>query len=246
VAVYLDTYFEQVDKVFRTIRETQLKAIREAAGAIARSLSNRGALSIMDTGHMLRHEAFFRAGGMLAVAPFSYELTLDNPIDQRKVDRTNEQIAELERRTAAVALDQSKMQSGDVLIINSNSGRTTNVVEVALQCKGLGITSIGISSREQMNRCEAAHPSGKKLFDVADVCVDTCGPFGDAAVPVRDNEPTCPMSGLAATYVYWAIHADAVEQLQDLGVNPSIFRSVHVSGHAFIEEQRKRFLERGI
>ena len=244
--MYLETYFEQVESAFTTIRETQLDAIREAAAAVAASLSKRGALLVMDTGHMLRYEAFFRAGGLLAVAPFSYELTLDNPIDQRKVERTSEQLADLERRTVAVALDQSKMQSGDVLIINSNSGRTPNVIEVALQCKDRGITTIGISSRKQMERCEAAHPSGKKLFDVADICIDTCGPFGDAAVPVRDNEPMCPMSGLAATYVYWAIHADAVEQLQQLGVNPSIFRSVHVSGLDFIEEQRKQFLERGI
>jgi uncharacterized phosphosugar-binding protein len=244
--VYLDSYFEQVESSFAKIRNTQLTAIREAAGAVARSLSNRGALLIMDTGHMLRYEAFFRAGGLLAVAPFSYELKLDNPIDQRTIERTSEQLAELEGRTVALALDQSKMQSGDVLIINSNSGRTPNVIEVALQCKDRGITTIGISSREQMDRCEAAHPSGKKLFDAADICIDTCGPFGDAAVPVHDNEPMCPMSGLAATYVYWAIHAEAVEQLQQLGVNPSIFRSVHVSGLAFIEEQRRQFLERGI
>ncbi len=183
---------------------------------------------------------------MLAVAPFSYELTLDNPIDQRKVERTPKQLAALEKQAATLALNQSKMRSGDVLIINSNSGRTSNVIEVALQCKGRSITTIGISSRDQMKRCDAAHPSGKKLFDVADFCIDTCGPFGDAAVPVRDNEPMCPMSGLAATYVYWAIHAEAVERLQELGVNPSIFRSVHVSGHDFIEEQRKKFLERGI
>lgn len=244
--MYLEMYFQAVDGVFAEIRETQTDAIRKAAAAVADSLSKKGALLVMDTGHMLRYEAFFRAGGLLAVAPFSYELTLDNPIDQRTVDRSKAYLADVEKRTAAVALDQSKMQRGDVLIINSNSGRTPNVIEVAMQCKDRGIATIGISSREQMQRCEAAHPSGKKLFDVADICIDTCGPFGDAAVPVKDNEPMCPMSGLAATYVYWAIHAEAVERLQEMGVNPTIFRSVHVSGHDFIEEQRKRFLERGI
>ncbi len=244
--MYLDTYFASVDKVFAAIRETQLPAIREAAKAIANSLSKGGALLVIDTGHMLRHEAFFRAGGLLAIAPFSYELHVDNPIDQRSVNRSAEELGELEKRTVELALSQSKMRAGDVLIINSNSGRTANVIEVARQCRGLAITTIGISSRQQMERCEPAHPSGKKLFDVVDICIDTCGPFGDAAVPVQDNESMCPMSGLAATYVFWAIQAEAVEQLQELGFNPSIFRSVHVSGQAFIEEQRKKFLERGI
>ncbi|MCL4692066.1 MAG: SIS domain-containing protein, partial [Candidatus Hydrogenedentes bacterium] len=96
--MYLDMYFEQVEKSFRRIRETQLRAIKEAAGAVAQSLVNRGALLIMDTGHMLRYEAFFRAGGMMAVAPFSYELKLDNPVDQRKAERSGEEQAELERQ----------------------------------------------------------------------------------------------------------------------------------------------------
>jgi uncharacterized phosphosugar-binding protein len=97
-----------------------------------------------------------------------------------------------------------------------------------------------------MAKCDAAHPSGKKLFDVADICIDNCGPHGDAAVEVKDNERMCPMSGLAATYIFWAIHAEVVERLQARGINPTIFRSVHVSGPAYVEMQRAEFLEKGI
>lgn len=244
--MYLESYFESVNNAFTAIRATQLGAIRKAAAAVANSLAQGGAWLVMDTGHMLRHESYFRAGGLMAIAPFSYEMKLDNPIDQRTIERTADEAFSIEKRSVDLALDQSKMKRGDVLTINSNSGRTSNVIEVALQCKGRGITTVGISSREQMRRCEAAHPSGKKLFDVTDICIDSCGPFGDAAVPVRDNEPMCPMSGLAAAYIFWAIQADVVEHLQEKGVNPTIFRSVHVSGMAFIEEQRKKFIERGI
>jgi uncharacterized phosphosugar-binding protein len=65
-------------------------------------------------------------------------------------------------------------------------------------------------------------------------------------VQVRDNEKTCPASGLAATYVFWAIHAEAVERLQAQGVNPTIYRSVHLGGSEGVEKQRKHFLEQGI
>ena len=97
-----------------------------------------------------------------------------------------------------------------------------------------------------MKGCPAAHVSGKKLFDVADICIDNCGPFGDASIEVKDNEKMCPVSGMAATYVLWAVQAEAVERLQARGVNPTIFRSVHVSGHEYIDEQRKAFMERGV
>lgn len=244
--MYLDQYFAAVEKTFEAIRTSQREAIVKAAGALADSLAAGGALSIMDTGHMLKYEAFFRAGGIMAMAPFSYELKVDNAHDQRKIDRTADETLELEKRTVALALDSSKMLKGDVLLINSNSGRTPNVIEVALQCRERGITTIGVSSSEQLKNCEAAHPTGKKLFDVVDIAIDSCGPFGDAALEVTDNEKMCPMSGLAATYILWAIQAEAVERLQARGVNPTIFRSVHVSGHAYLDKQREEFIKKGI
>jgi uncharacterized phosphosugar-binding protein len=244
--VYLDAYFEAVDQLLGSIRSTQRSVMEEAAEAIAESLANGGALLVMDTGHMLRHEAFNRAGGLMAIAPFTYELNVESPLAQRTVERTQEEAADLEARTVGLALDSSTMRRGDVLIINSNSGRTSNVIEVALQCKTRGITTIGISSSQQMQGCPVAHVSGKKLFDVADICIDNCAPFGDAALVLKDNEKMCPMSGVAGTCVLWAVQADAVERLQARGVNPTIFRSVHVSGMEYIEEQRKAFLEKGV
>lgn len=244
--MYLGQYFEAVDTALKAIRETQRPVIEKAAEAVARSLANKGALLVMDTGHMLRHEAFNRAGGLMAIAPFSYALNVENPLDQRKVVRTDYELASLEAKTVALALDQSKLKSGDVMIINSNSGRTPNVIEVALACRERGITTIAICSSEQMRNCSAAHPSGKKLFDVADICIDNCSPHGDASIPVKDNEKMCPLSGLAGTYVLWAIQAEAVERLQARGVNPTIFRSVHVSGHEYIDKQREQFMQKGI
>jgi uncharacterized phosphosugar-binding protein len=244
--VYLDRYFDAVDGVLQAIRDTQRKAIEQAAEAIAESLASRGVLAVMDTGHMLRHEAFNRAGGLMAIVPFSYGLSVECPIEHRAVTRTPEEEAELERRTVALALDKSKLRRGDVLIINSNSGRTRNVIEVAVHCKERGITTIAICSSEQMRGCPAAHGSGKKLFDVADICIDNCGPFGDASVEVTDNEKMCPVSGMAGAYVLWAVQAAAVERLQTRGVNPTIFRSVHVSGQEHIDKQREAFGERGV
>lgn len=244
--MYLEKYFAEMDRVLRGIRETQREAIERAGEAIARCLASGGAVLIMDTGHLLRHEAFLRAGGLAAFTPFSYGLTVESPLEHRSVKRTPKQLAELEGRTVALALDTGKVRRGDVLLINSNSGRTTNVVELALQCKSRGVTTVAISSSEQMRQCPAVHPSGKKLFDIADVCIDNCGPHGDALLDVRDNERMCPSSGIASAYILWAIQAVAVDRLQAKGINPTIYRSVHVGGQAFLEKQRKKFLKRGV
>ncbi len=244
--MYLDDYFESVEQLFRRIRETQREAIIQAAKAIAESLARGGALLVMDTGHLLKFESQNRAGGLMALTPFSYRMEVESPIATRPDTHSEENAAMLERRKAELALDMSTMYAGDVLIINSNSGRTPNVIEVALQCRERGIITVAICSSEQMRNCPPAHISGKKLFDIADICIDNCGPHGDALVAVRDNEKMCPGSGMAAAYILWAIQAEAVEQLQARGINPSIYRSVHVSGFEYLEKQRQEFLKKGL
>lgn len=244
--MYLDAYYRAVDRMLAAIRETQGAAIEGAAQVIADRLAARGVVFVMDTGHMLRHEAFMRAGGLLALTPFEYTLTVDTSAAHRLPPRPAEAEAGLEGQTVAIALERAGVQRGDVMLINSNSGRTPNVIEVALQCRERGTATIGLASVEQMSRCDPAHPSGKKLFDVVDVCIDTCGVYGDAMVEVEGNERMCPGSGMAAAYVLWAIQAEAVGLLQARGLHPSIYRSVHLGGHAFVEEQQRHYKETGI
>jgi uncharacterized phosphosugar-binding protein len=241
--MYLDQWFAAAAASLEHIRTDQRPFIEAAAEAIAASLAQQGAIHVMDTGHLLRHEAYFRAGGLMALSPFHYELHVDNPVVQREAAADS---AELEGRKITLALDSSKVRAGDVFIINSNSGRTSNVIEAALQCRGRSVTTIGIASVAQMTRCEAAHPTGKKLFDVVDYTIDNGAPYGDAVISVRDNENMCPLSGVASALILWAVQAEAVERLQARGVNPSIFRSVHVSGQAYIDRQLERFKAQGV
>lgn len=244
--MYLDQYFEAVDACLRRVRETQRAVIVQAADALAISLAQKGVLAVMDTGHLLKYESYYRAGGLIAITQFSYGLSLENETPQRKITRTPTEEAALEARKVALAFDASNLRPGDVLLINSNSGRTPNVIEAALAARARGIVTLGLASRAQMDACTAAHPSGKKLLEVVDIAIDNGSPFGDGAVEVTDNEKMCPLSGIASAYVLWAIQAHTVELLQARGVNPSIYRSNHVSGQAFVDQQRADFAARGI
>lgn len=243
--MYYDDFFNILESTLSFVRNDQEANIKQAAAVLADSLAQKGLLAVMDTGHMLKYEALTRAGGLMAISPFAYELTVENDAPQRKITRRAEEEAEIESRKVALALDTSNLQAGDVLFINSNSGRTPNVIETAIQARERGIHTVGIASLQQMTHCEAAHPSGKKLFDVVEIAIDNGAPHGDAAVEVRDNEKMCPLSGISAAAVLWAIQAEAVELLQARGLNPTIYRSVHVSGFEYIDRQREAFLKQG-
>jgi len=244
---YLDAYFEAVAGLGRHIRETQRRAIEAAAEAVAESLANKGAWAVMDTGHLLQHEARFRAGGLLAITPFQYGLTLDEDVLHRKAaESTPEALVRSERCLLESAFAQSRLQSGDVLLINSNSGRTVNVIEAARTGRSHGLKIIGVASKAQMEGCAPAHPEGLKLFDVCDIAIDNGAPFGDAAIGKGDGASMCPLSGLAAAWILWAIQAEAVAQLESRGVQPSVYQSVHTVGEEAVDALRRRFSQEGI
>jgi uncharacterized phosphosugar-binding protein len=244
--MYLDRYFAAVAAALERIRSGERAAIERAGAAVAAALEGRGVLHVMDTGHLLRHEAHLRAGGLAAITPFSFELALDSAALGRTSAMAPAARAAWTARLVTLALDASTVRTGDVMIINSNSGRTANVIEVAIQCHARGVTTVGIASSAQMRGCDAEHRSGNKLFDVADIAIDNCGVFGDAAVPVDNNEAMCPLSGITAAYILWAIQAVAVERLQAAGAQPTIYRSVHLGGMDSVERQQRNYIEKGV
>lgn len=240
--MYLDQYLGAAETLLRRIREEQYDTIQRAGLLLAACLRNKGAICVMDTGHLLQHEAFIRAGGLAAFFPFSFEMRVDNPIEGREdpLDDPARLVGEV-----SLALDRSRLAKGDVLIINSNSGRSANIIELALQGHTRGIVTIGIASAEQMRHCAPAHPSEKKLARVVDIFIDNCTPHGDGLVPVRENERMCPGSGVASAHILWAMQAMAVSALETDGLRPTIYRSVHLSGQAHVDAQRAAYREQG-
>lgn len=244
--MYLDQYFKVIEGLMAKIQHTQRENIEKAAGLVAESLAEKGGWFIMDTGHMLQWEAFRRAGGMVGITPFSYELNVKSELGHRNDPLPPGKAAALESQTVHLALEKSKLKKGDVLLINSNSGRSANVIAVALQAQERGIHTIGLASKLQMDHCEAEHPSKRKLDQVTECFIDNCGGVGDAVIPVTDNERMCPLSGLGSCYIFWAIHAHAVKLLEEKGIKPTIYRSVHTGSMDFVLEQEATYRERGI
>src|SRR5438067_11927940 len=64
----------------------------------------------------------------------------------------------------------------DVLIVISTSGIREVIVEMAEGAKRRGLAVIALVSRAPCEQSAPAHPSGKKLLDVADVILDNGAP----------------------------------------------------------------------
>src|SRR5437867_7719975 len=72
----------------------------------------------------------------------------------------------------------------DVMIVVSTSGIREIVIEMAEGAKQRGLSVIALLSKAHCEQAKPAHPSGKKLMDIADVVLDNGAPIGDSLLSI--------------------------------------------------------------
>lgn len=132
---------------------------------------------------------------------------------------------------AQVLLDNNPIQPGDVLILVSVSGRNAVPVEMAQLARERGIKVIGVTSRAYTDAFASRHPSGKKMYEFADVVLDNKVDQGDAMLKAEGvPQKFCPASGVTSTALLHALVAATVEELLARGMTPPIFLAANVDG----------------
>lgn len=176
-------------------------------------------------GHMPGIELFGRAGGLGNV---------DAMVDPDCIPTFGARRSCAIERTSGVAdvvYDSYKIEKGDIMIITSNSGRNAMPVEMALRCRKEGIKVVAVTNLNQSRNQTSRHASGKRLFELADVIIDTCVPVGDVSL-VYDGVETGPVSSIMCMYLLNACVSLAVKNLTEKGLKPLVFKSQNVDGNS--------------
>jgi uncharacterized phosphosugar-binding protein len=119
----------------------------------------------------------------------------------------------------------------DCMWIFSHSGINNVNIDVALRAKELGMKVIATGSAAGFKHTKSRHSSGKKLFDIADVVIDSCVPSTDAAVPVkRHSDKLGPLSTMGFVAVVWTTILTVAELLVERGVQLHIHPSHNIPG----------------
>ncbi|MGQ9733347.1 MAG: sugar isomerase domain-containing protein [Candidatus Zipacnadales bacterium] len=229
-ADYLNALREVLDRIERT----QFDKIDQAAEWIVESVLAGGVWHLHDTGHLVSQELVHRAGGLLLVTPLTYSFGVHNPVRssekrQARHPSRSDRVAGLGQRI----VESSNMMEGDVLTIGSVSGRNAASIDLALAAREAGIKVIAVTSLAYSSAVTSTHPSGRRLFEVADLAIDNCGVPGDAVLQVEGLEaPFGPTSGISAACICWCICAQVVEKLLERGHKPHVFKSVNLDGGA--------------
>ena len=234
----LDKYNEHVDALISKVRTTQRENIIAAGKMIAEAVKDGACVHIHDTGHIIDSELIFRGGGFLMYKQFKYKLEVIDPVRKRDRSDLDTSMAGL----AEYAIKASGARPGDVMILGSVSGRNVPVVDLAIAAKKFGMKIIVVTSMSYTTQVKSDHPSGLRLFELADIVLDNCAPAAEAMMEVDGIEARmCAASGIAATLILWSVTCVAAEELLAMGITPSVLKSANFPGG---NEYNKELIER--
>ncbi len=241
-------YLDRIRLLLDDIESKSAEQTDRAAEAIVDAQLAGGQLFVSSLGHGNDHDLLHRAGGLVSVQPFSFSLSVRDSIGGAERDR--EEPAEhydTSTETARVAVRSSRMRPGDCIIVGSVSGRSVAPVAIAIAAREIGVTVIGITSLEYSAEIDAIHPSGKRIGEVADIVIDNCAPYGDAALEVPGmTEKVIPVSGAATIMTCWMIFAQVIEKLLAKGLKPSHYISGNrPDGPDFNKRMQEQFRQQG-
>src|SRR5258708_25941646 len=192
-------YFEKTIALLGEVRNHELASIEQAAQVCASRIAAGGLVFLFGNGHsrMMCEEMTPRQGcfpGFVALV----ELALSNHADIVGANGLRAPLyLEKYEGYAEEILKSFHFGPNDTFIIISTSGIRPVVVEMAAGARERGLPVIAIVSRQHSDRVPAAHSSGKKLVDLADVVIDNHCPPGDCVQDIKGLQwPTAPPSPL--------------------------------------------------
>ena len=219
-------YIAEIQRLVELVPVAQAEPMERAAELIADALCGEGYVFTFGTGHshLLAEEIFYRAGGLARVYPI-----LEDSLMLHRAAARSSQIERASGIAKPLLEDVDAVRYGGVMFLFSNSGCNTVVVDMALEAKEKGLSTVCITNLTHAAKSTSRHPQGKKLCEVCDVVIDNMGCYGDAAIEV-DGKMTGATSTVIGAMILQAIVCRAIELTAQRGGIPEVFHSANTAG----------------
>ena len=233
----INAYFENLNRVLTEVQDTQSEALEEGAKLLCEATLNDHNIFAFGCSHagLLALELYYRTGGMANINP------VRGPGLCCDVDPAT-MTSEIERlpQYGTILANNQPIGEGDVVIIHSVSGRNTVTVDFAKRCREKGAKVIALTNLTYSRSVTSRHPSGKRLFEEADLVLDNCGCPGDSSLEIKGvPEKVAPTSTAVGAAMVNAMMARAVELITEAGGVAPIFMSANLDGG---DEHNKKML----
>ncbi|MGE5410317.1 MAG: sugar isomerase domain-containing protein [Clostridiales bacterium] len=233
-------WLDNARSVMDNIENTQMDNIRKAAEAMADTIEAGRWVHTFGCGHATIpvEEMYPRIGGFVGFHPM-VELPLT--FFTRIVGEMGVHQFVFLERVEGYGVEIMKgynFDPRDCMWIFSHTGINNVNIDVALEAKKRGMKLIVFGSASNAKGKTTRHSSGKTIFDIADIVVDSCAPIEDASVPLKNHKDKVgPVSTLAFVTCVWMTITTVAEILADRGVKLYIHPSHNVPGDTTAKER---------
>jgi uncharacterized phosphosugar-binding protein len=236
-------FFSALYEVLDKIRETQEEAIENVATWAAEAIAVDRFAILFGTGHsfLVTADAFPRIGSYPGWLPL-HELSASYIVSLLG-NQGIRQMLYLENLEgfAHIVLQNYRLDPKDLMIVISHSGVHSMAIDYALIAKEQGLKTVAITSTAQSKSSKVSHSSGKRLYEVCDVVIDTCVPVGDALVEVPGfSYKVASVSTIAACAIMQALMAETAQKLASKGITlPQISHDKEMLTASIAEHARR-------
>lgn len=228
-------YFETVIERLKKVSETQGDAISAAAEICADAIIDDKLVFTFGTGHgsFAAMEMFPRTGTVTGFRPIvestmiSFHRVLgDGGARQYRFIHGQEGYGE-------AILSSHQLDPGDAMLIFSHSGLNAVTLDIAVGAKARGMKLIGVTSIPHSSSTPSRHTCGKRLYELADVVIDTGVPKGDAGVDITGLPYRVGATSTSiAIAIGHAINAATAEIMVNRGHEPFVMVSPNTAEKA--------------
>ena len=215
------------------LEQTQSENIGRAADCVVEALLRGGILQAFGCGHSLAGalELCHRAGGLVPTKLIREPAYGDY--------ETVEGVGNL-------LMKKVEILENDVVFVISHSGRNPLPIEVCLESQRRGAKVVAVTAVGASRQSHSRHSSGKLLYELADIVIDTGAPFGDAAIKLEGlDTKICGMSSiLTVTALQWTV-LEVAKKMLIKGIEPPFYKSQNLDGgHEYNDQMMNRYLSR--
>jgi len=233
MASLIDRYFTTLVERLEKVRSTQAVAIEKAGELCARSIAAEKLAFTFGTGHgaLPALETFPRTGTVVGFRPIVESTMISFHHVWGDMGARQYRFIHAQEGYGKAILRSHQLDPADTMILFSHSGINAVIMDIAIECKERGISLIGVTSLPHSTSTPSRHSSGKRLFEVADVVVDTGIPLADASLFIDGLDAPVGASSTSVTIaVAHAIVSATAEKMVQQGVRPHVMVSPNTTG----------------
>jgi uncharacterized phosphosugar-binding protein len=240
MATLIDHYFDTLIQRLQQVKTSQAEAIDAAAQVCADSIAREKLAFTFGTGHgaLPALETFPRTGTIVGFRPIVESTMISFHRVWGDMGARQYRFIHAVEGYGKAILRSHRLDPADTMVLFSHSGINAVILDIAITCKELGMKVVGVTSLAHSTAVPSRHSSSKKLFELADVVIDTGSSLADATLKIEGlDDPVGANSTSITIAIAHAIVSATAEKLVARGIIPMVMVSPNTTGR---EEANKK------